>query len=331
MSKPIAVCISDIHFNLNNLELSTKALQAAINKATELDIPLVIAGDLHDTKAIIRAEVANRLISLLKSTDILIYILVGNHDLINEKVKDNSLEYLNLLKDVILVKSPVECGLFGSIPYQTSNEAFIKALNYMPYGKIIIAHQGFQGAFMGDYIQDKSSIPMNDELFRYKIISGHYHRHQMVGPVTYIGSPFTMSFGEANDGPKGFLVLNDDGSYERVILNLRKHVIVERTTEDLLTPQPGVNSDDLLWVKVRGPRSELAKIKKAEVGAVFLGHSNFKLDLIPTDQPEQKPEESTPLTDSELLDTIIDSTNETSDQKKYLKELYREIVTVDSK
>ena len=321
-SKPIAVVISDLHFNIPNLELSTKALQKAIIEAKKLDVPLIIAGDLHDTKAIIRAEVANRLLQLLDGS-VQTYIIVGNHDRINEKAGAHGLNYL---RDVAyIVEEPTDVGDMTLLPYYHDTDALRRDLAKIE-NDILIMHQGVKGAFMGDYIQDKSSIDP-EELVNFTVISGHYHKHQTVGTVTYIGSPFTMTFGEANDGPKGFLVLNSDGSFERRILNLRKHVIVEKTLDNATTPIGVLNPDDLLWVKLRGPASELKKFKKSELGRVYLGHSNFnfKLDLIATDSAEVDIK-SDIMTDEEILDSIINSLGETKKHIQELKELWREII-----
>lgn len=331
MSKPIAVLISDIHFNITNLELSTKALKSAIKTADDLDVQLIVAGDLQDNKAIIRAEVANRLLEVFRDTQYFARILVGNHDLINEKGEDNALEYLRSHACIYAKEHLTYLGSGNTpvylIPYQNSSDKFMSIVKDIPKDNIIIMHQGIKGAFMGDYVQDKTSIDP-EVLKDYKVFSGHYHRHQTVGTVTYIGNPFTMSFGEANDGPKGFLVLNDDGSYARVILDdIRKHIVVERDLEDLFRPEPGVDPEDKLWIKVKGPRSELSKVQKANVGQVFLGHSDFKLDLIPIDDKllDSRVNEHH-LTPLDIMDIFIDATAEAPEQKIYLKELCREII-----
>jgi len=102
MSKPAAVLISDIHFSLPNLELASAALLRAQFKAALLKVPLVIAGDLMDTKANMRAEVVNKLIQLFSVKDNPdTIILVGNHDLINEKGKSHSLNFLKPYTTVI--------------------------------------------------------------------------------------------------------------------------------------------------------------------------------------------------------------------------------------
>ena|ERR1700677_3740014 len=328
LAKPICVCISDIHFNINNLELATTALKAAIFKAEELKIPLVIAGDLQDTKAIIRAEVANRLIELIRDAKTKIYILVGNHDLINEKGTENALNYLAPYATIISKPtfekiSGRECFL---VPYQTDPEILEQAKSF--YTVLIIMHQGVLGAEMGDYIQDKTSIAPE---FKCPVISGHYHRHQTIGTITYIGSPFTHTFGESGDGDKGFLVLNSDGTFTREILNLRRHRKFNVTSRQIPVKYgPNSHPDDLIWLKVSGPKSELIKLDKKVIGDRLLGHSNFKLDLIPTDsKPTDLKIECLPT--DEIFDSLIDNLSETDDQKAYLKETWRAIIEGSSK
>lgn len=329
MSKPIAVVISDIHFNLITLPLASAALKAAFAKAEELDVPTVIAGDLHDTKDIIRGKVANELILLLQQAKTPVYILVGNHDLLNEKSSEHGLNYLRPYATI--VDSPHFIAYPASvcaIPYQNDSKKFsdvLKALSESLMPTVVIAHQGFLGASMGDYVQDKTSIdPATVKDFI--IISGHYHRHQTIGTVTYIGSPFTMSFGEANDGPKGFLALNEDGTFAREILDLRKHVIIEATvdSEGLHYPETIVRQEDLLWIKIRGSKSELDKINRKHLIDLF-GVSNFKFDLI-SDEAVIKQPLLEKMTNEEFFDTIIDEESETEKRKTYLKGLFRELI-----
>lgn len=325
MIKPIAVCISDIHFSIQNLALASTALSAALKKAEELDIPLIIAGDLNDTKAIIRAEVANAIISILKGSKVKIHILAGNHDLINEKGSEHGLNYLRPYAYVISEPQYLTSKIFLA-PYMNNTDRFCTQIimDMFDEGLIMIMHQGFMGAQMGDYIQDKTSL---DPSFvrNFKVISGHYHRHQTLGTVTYIGSPYTITYGEANDGPKGFLILNEDGSFTREILNLRKHIILNRDLQTANDPIENYNESDLVWLKITGPKVELDQLNKTDLGLKLFGHSNFKLDLLPIEENNQKQLKVQNQQDWEILDSIIDSSSHDNFVKEQLKALYREL------
>jgi len=195
----------------------------------------------------------------------------------------------------------------------------------LPQGTILIMHQGVQGAFMGDYVQDKSSV--DPKVFKHlTVYSGHYHRHQTVGTVVYCGSPFTHTYGEANDGPKGFLLLYKDGSYERQILNYRKHLIFNISYQKLHTLPKDTRPDDLVWVKINGPKSVVSSLTKDKVG-LFMNRDNFKLDLI-AEELVKIPVEAKPLqlNNIDLLDHIIDNLNDTHEQKTKLKALWRDLV-----
>lgn len=335
MPSPIAVLISDIHFNLNTLPLASASLRQAVAEAERLRVPLVIAGDLHDTKAILRGECVSEIISILKDRKISIYVLIGNHDKIHEKSEAHALEFLTPY--VNIVKAPVYMNRLGwMIPYQHDPDILLKILDSIrsssvyPIQHEVIMHQGISGAFMGEYVIDKTSLPA--EAYRdLKVVSGHYHRHQMIkvpnGSFEYIGTPYTISFAEANDGPKGFQILMNDWSMRQVETNLRKHVILETTIDLLPYMGLGPDKDDLLWLKITGFQSELDKMDKKAIGIGLLGHSNFKLDLIPTDGGNLELEApSSSFTVQEILDKLIDNMAEPEEHKSYLKVLYQEVM-----
>ncbi len=328
MSEPIAVVISDVHYSLKNLELSDFAFRAAIDKAHKLGVPLIDAGDITNDKAILRAEVVNRLIETMiyaKDKDVEVYLLVGNHSLCNEKGDEHSLNFLYPHANVI--SHTCSSGGFNFVPYQSDPKNFIRDINR--HDRLIICHQGFHGADMGDYVHDKSAIDVS-LVKDFTVISGHYHKHQTIGTVTYVGNPYTMSFGEANDGSKGFLILNADGTFTREILNLRRHRIrefnstVEASEHILPFGELFASKDDLLWIKIKDTKENLKVIDKKSIGE-FLGMQNFKLDLIPTDSPLEAPTNAKGLTDGEILDSIIDTSSQTEDAKIRLKALWRNL------
>lgn len=333
MIKPTAVIISDVHYNIHNIELCNNAMSQAIKKANELKVPFIVAGDLHDTKAHLRGECVTAIQEEYDTLEVPNFTITGNHDKLNEKATAHSLDFLRYSTTIITASALIDSNLY-LLPYYHDSNELKEALKQIPEGSTIIMHQGVLGAFMGEYVIDKSSLP-KETFANYRVISGHYHRAQdikcgrprkgMVGMFSYVGSPFTHSFAEANDGPKGFRILHSDGSLELVPTNLRKHVILERTIDDVLDPDFDVKPNDLLWLKVRGTTSELAKFNKEEIGKAHIGHNNFKLDLIPTDSVKTELIQKDKLTEGEILDSLINRLGETPEQKETLKHLWREI------
>lgn len=346
-ASPKAVLISDIHYGLSTLLVADAALRQACEKAAELSVPLVIAGDLHDTKALLRGECVNTLVDTFKwaQREYRIILLVGNHDLIHEKSEEHSLNFLSPYANIVS-PSAVGLGYYYSaelniyfIPYQHDPETFVALLSRIPKDATVIAHQGVTFADMGSYVQDKSAVSAH-ALAGYRIISGHYHKAQDIecgdgGLFSYVGSPYTISFAEAGDGPKGYRVLYSDGSLLSVPTNLRKHVIVHRLASELGCAAEGMADDDLVWVKITGRYSELEKISKKDVSDRILGgRSDFKLDKICTDRKtELLPVscENGIISEAATLDKIIDSelAGESEDERVYLKRLWREIVSTE--
>lgn len=347
-NRPIAVLISDIHFTLSTLEEASSSLLKAQFKAVLLKVPLVICGDTLDSKAVIRAEIANRLIELMSKHDCPETImLVGNHDKINEKGQGHS---LNFLKPYCVVIDSIRIGKLGNtdvvmIPYQSDSNVikdFLKDED-CPKESIIIMHQGLQGSDSGEYIQDHSALT-HEDIQDFRVISGHYHRRQDIktgrprkgalGMFSYIGNPYTLSFGEAEHPEKGFQILMDDGTLEFVPTNLRKHVVIETVYRETGWgfPAKTVNQNDILLVKAKGPKSKLNLLNKAEIKKALNFNGDFRLDLIPTDNEVDLNAVHTKndMSQAELLDSMIDSLTTTDDNTKIrLKQLWKAFINKD--
>lgn len=344
MSRPVAVLTGDIHFTYATLEPASSVVSQGLALSQKLGVPLVLNGDTLDGKRIIPAEVANRLIELLEPHDpTMIYVNCGNHDLISEKGEESALNFLHPYAQVVSkANSPVYIEKLGSwlVPYFNDSEKLLEFLRSVLAGARLIMHQGVMGAEMGHYIKDSTSLP-REAFANFRVISSHYHKRQdikcgrprkgAVGLFSYLGSPYTITFAEAFDGPKGINVLYDDGTLELVPTGLRRHVIVE-TTAQFLDAADGAGADpfeipgeqDLLWLKVSGSASELATISRKAL-APLIGHDHFRLDKIATDVTKlAAPAEK--LTDIEILDRLIDQTDESMDQKSTLKALARAVL-----
>jgi len=333
---PVAVLISDVHYNVHTLPIADAALRQAITKANELEVPIVVAGDLHDTKANLRAECVNAMIETFKTCDLRATVIVGNHDKINEKSQEHSLNFMEEYVNFIVNKPQkfsveLDTGEFDlgyCVPYYSDAEELRAYLKTVPAGSRLIMHQGLQGSNSGEYIQDKSAIN-HEDVANFRVISGHYHTRQdirtgrpqkgHVGLWSYIGNPYTLNFAEANDPEKGFQVLYSDGSLEFVPTNLRKHVIWNEYVGEN-RDQPSVGPDDIWWIKMHGTREQLAGFTKDKVPT----NKPFKLTLEYLDSNVNSNEVKTSQTQTEILDSLIESLTNTSPEcKTRLKETWR--------
>lgn len=332
MTKPLAVLGADIHYDISTLPLADAATRQMVAKANELNVPLIIAGDLHNTKSFHRAECQEAMLRTFEAARITPIILVGNHCRRNEKAPEHALHFLRSVADIVdrtvtWCHGALEATL---IPYQHDANDFRRALSGAP--PLVICHQGIDGADMGHYIQDKSKI-LKEDVANYRVISGHYHRRQdikcgrprtgAVGLFSYVGNPYTLTFGEANDPDKGYGILYDNGIIEFVPTNLRRHIVVSYQ-KGLPEGTVVVRPDDLIWVKATGTRSELAAIDKNELGLQLFGRTDYRLDKTALDDA-QPVSQIDKLSDIDAMDSIIEGTDETAEQKAELKRLYREL------
>lgn len=336
---PVAVLISDIHYNINTLEVADSALNRAVGIANELDVPLIIAGDLHDTKANIRGECADAILRTIQKAKRMPYILRGNHDSLNEKSSKHSLSFLREFS--FLIEEPKIYSGVGRvfytivfIPYCHDTTQIQDFLSKLSDSRTIVMHQGITGANTGHYIQDKSAIP-KEWLREHRVISGHYHTRQTVelgkvkensiGLFDYIGNPYTLTFGEVNDPDKGIQILYDDNSLEFMDLGLRKHQIIDINACDEAIAV-NIPEDSILWVKVRGTAQELSKFNKQSVKTLFSIKQPFKLDLIKTESTFSLPSKAENITAPNLFDSIIDTNISDAETKTRLTAYWKQFL-----
>ena len=329
--KPIAVLISDVHYSVPTLELADNAIRQAIAKANALDVPLIVAGDLHDTKANMRAECVNAMIDTFTEVSGA-FILRGNHDAINEKSKQHALNFL-AAQDLSIVSSPTRIYAYDLIliPYEYDIEVLRTYLKTIPKGSTVIMHQGLTSAAPGEYTHDKTAISKED-VAGLRVISGHYHSRQDItlpegGLWSYIGNSYTLNYGEANDPPKGFQVLYDDGSLQFINTYLRRHTVRNLTFSELngklyhITLQ---TVNDLILVKLTGTKEELCTVNKVHIAQKLGIMDSFRLDLIPLETTSQQRHIKSDMAQDVLLDhTIVSLENTSDEQKARLKQLWR--------
>lgn len=305
-------------------------MRLAIHKANELNVPLIVCGDLHNTKALLRGECVNAMIETFKLCKIKPYVMIGNHDKINEKSTEHSLNFLSPYVSIIdtprYIPGTSEPHLYA-IPYMGSASdarGFLNAISIRGNRTLFLMHQGVNGSYAGEYLQDKSAIS-RDDIGSRRIISGHYHRRQDIqgddnGKFSYIGNPYTINFAEAEDPEKGFQILDEEGNLTFVPTNLRKHVVAETKANLTQISKIKINPGDLLRLRITDTKELLSTLSRKSISEA-LGTDEFKLEFIPTDLKIVTTTER--LTDGNLLDSIIDGSNISDQQKLRIKNLWK--------
>lgn len=326
MVEPIAVLVADVHYNLQTLELADAAMRQAILRANTLNVPLIVAGDLTDNKANMRAEVVNRMLETFTLPRHAPYVLVGNHDKCNEKSEDHALEFL---RDKVTLVDTAEVmpnvGLLISYQHDvTELKQLLKKWNAANYINIIM-HQGLKSSNSGEYIQDGSAITLED-VKGLRIISGHYHTRQTVGNWDFVGNPFTLNFAEAFDPPKGFQILKEDATLEFVPTNLRKHVVIDikqgwNETDYSFSSEylPG----DILKVRYTAAKSLCVGVTKDLVRRLLdlPKDSNFQLEVLPISSKLENPVQNPSLSQRDQITSLIEQLDINSQDKTRIKQL----------
>jgi len=251
--------IGDPHFKINNaVETSKLHLETLeLIKKNNYDFA-VILGDILDTHEKIHVQPlvrsTNYIIDISKK--IKVYVLIGNHDRINNDDYLSKLHpfiALKFVENVVIVDDVLEENNFIFVPYVPPGK-FIDALKTIDFNgdnkqQIIFAHQEFKGAKMGPFISEKGDVwPKHYPI----VFSGHIHDFQIIQKnVIYPGTPFQHGY---HDGEEKYLFnLQIDKNYnynlEKVIIEtIKRKRILQINMEQLTNYQNDENYDTKLII-----------------------------------------------------------------------------------
>jgi DNA repair exonuclease SbcCD nuclease subunit len=198
------LCIGDPHVKIDNLhlfdllqsQLETVFLKYTVNM-------VVILGDLmhyHEKLYTLALNRARNFVIFLSSKAKHVFVLVGNHDYINNSQFLSQNHWMNVLKDIPNVQVADEvlfkfnCVFCPYVPPGRFEEALNTIGNNWKEARFIFAHQEFHGCSMGSITSHagdrwNESYPM--------VISGHIHdRQRLQTNIYYPGSSIQHTFSE---------------------------------------------------------------------------------------------------------------------------------------
>jgi DNA repair exonuclease SbcCD nuclease subunit len=269
------LCIGDPHIQVANIVETDLLIKGLVTLATEKQPDLIIVlGDVLHTHERLHTTALNKAYEMIDKLRLIAktYVLVGNHDMINNQVFLNENHWLSGMKEwsntVIVDKvlsETIKKEKFVFIPYVPPGR-FEEALNTMDGewkdASCIFAHQEFAGCKMGAIISvegDKWPISYPH------IVSGHIHSRQIPQEnIYYTGSAMQHAFGESEKNIIAFLTFKN-GKYERdeVDLQLPRKKIVYMDVEDLDT-YTVPETEDTLKVTVSGNYDQFKALKKTK-------------------------------------------------------------------
>ena len=250
------LCIGDIHIQTNNtidIKIFTEKLYEYIKNNNELIDIVVLMGDIlhtHERLHTIPFNIANNMIEQLSIMKPL-YILVGNHDYINNSQFLTDNHWMNCFKNkynIHIVDKAIICKLNNKniimCPYVPDGR-FIEALNTLQTetfdwkkSDCILGHQLLDGAKMGAIIAE--NVEKWDDMFPY-LISGHIHDKQQVqNNLYYTGSSMQHAFGESSDKTICLVKIKNSLEIQEIDLKLPKKQILYYDIENI---DPTINKE----------------------------------------------------------------------------------------
>jgi DNA repair exonuclease SbcCD nuclease subunit len=273
------IAIGDQHIKLDNIEETDIFMEEAVKSVRKINPHvIVLLGDMLDTHERIHSVPLNKAYVLIdKLREIAnVYILVGNHDMINNQVYLTQDHWLNGLKEWsgVTVVDTVMCAeinghKFVFCPYVYPGR-FIEALNTLNAeewkdAQCIFAHQEFYGCKMGAFVSvDGDKWPVEYP----HVVSGHIHLNQKPQEnIYYPGSSLAVAYGETTrnifcsltfkHGERGY-------DLEEIDLNLPKKRIVYTTMEEINNVSLDVSTKDKIKLSVSGEYIDFKTFKKSQ-------------------------------------------------------------------
>ena len=305
---------------------------------------IIIGGDLMHYHERIFTQALNKSLDFVTflSTFAPVYILVGNHDMINNQQFLTSNHWLNVFshyKNVKIVEKPIvlkekaeSMFTFLMCPYVYPGR-FVEAIETVSKDwkgyNVIFAHQEFKGCKMGAIVS-KDGDEWSEEFPQ--IISGHIHDKQRVKKnLYYTGSSLQHSYGEGSDKSLCLISIeNNEINFEDVYLQIKRKKILYVDINNIEEVKEMLKSDIEYKIALKGDAIEEFKaLKKSAIFKELSELDNVKNIVFKTKTVEKLNELSTEENRSnvisddfcEHLDKIIRNTND-----QYLISFYEHIM-----
>jgi Marseillevirus putative DNA repair exonuclease len=272
--------IGDPHFKIKNAretDMMTKSILDVIDKNVELD-GVVLLGDILDRYESIHVSPLCRAVSLISEIvfrKLKVYLLIGNHDLKNNKQfcsDEHPFTAIKNWENVVVVDTTViqsiKDQIFTFVPYVPPGR-FEEALNMgdaktqgvsWMNSSAIFAHQEFKGCKMGAIVSEAGDKwPITHPY----VISGHIHDFQEPQQnIIYTGTPIQHSFGDTHNKSIFIFTFTNKESreYKKIDLGLPKKQIVRIDCKDVNGYLPRSNCE--LKITISGTSGELRGIMK---------------------------------------------------------------------
>ena len=205
-----ALVIADLHLSAKARDayrFEVMAYVATLIEKHKADY-LIILGDLTEEKDFHPAPLVNDVVDIVHSFSQFCEVLVlrGNHDYTRDDFP--FFRFLRRLKRVRWINSVSRIDLGQAdclfLPHTRDYKKDWVKLPHIEEIQFVFAHNTFEGATT-EHGKKLSGIPTDVFGDDATIISGDIHTPQTLGPVTYVGAPYTVDFGDDYE-PRALLI-----------------------------------------------------------------------------------------------------------------------------
>ena len=139
-----------------------------------------------------------------------VYMMVGNHDLFYRERRDiHSMVVGAEFSNIELIDQPVIIDDVSLVPWLVEDEWKSVANAKTKY---LFGHLELPGFKMNAMIEMPDNGGLNQNHFKHQdyVFSGHFHKRQEKGKITYIGNPFGHNYSDVWDFDRGAMCLEWD-------------------------------------------------------------------------------------------------------------------------
>ena len=262
--------VGDPHWKPSNITIMPLFEKELVRVMQEQEPDVVVfLGDMLDRHELINSDIMNQchdfILRLRNMCEII--VLVGNHDLANNRCYLEPRHAFNMLKKVknVTVVDNVfvhPSGVFAAMPYVPPNR-FNEAvqLDTVKDCKVLFCHQEFQGAsFNGVASAVAEKYPKDFPLG----ISGHIHKRQILqSNFIYTGTPFQQDFGDSDEKTISLFTVDGDNIKEKRFSLCVPRRISLRFTADEIKDWKKPEGNDLYRVVVTCQCNEWVSYRKS--------------------------------------------------------------------
>lgn len=206
-----------------------------------IGLPAIWLGDLLDTKEVIRGKCLNAAIEYFRTSKLKHIVLIGNHDWFNLECLAHSLEALKLLLNVVVIDKPTQIDDLTLLPYIHDKDILSQELaNFCDENRTLIAHLEITNFDFGNGHLCPGGLPLSALSGFKRVISGHFHKFQKSENLTYLGTPFSHTFGESNQTKYIGMLDTDTNELKLAETPFPKHITLEFNCDDL-------EDDSIVW------------------------------------------------------------------------------------